>query len=70
MYSWEIEEYLNKKNKEVTPKEFTDIINSSTQIYEVQYQPENNFRLKTTDNYTLDLKMVKEKKLTLKKGKK
>ena len=67
MYSHEITEYLNKRNYELTPKEFVDVINSSPQVNEVLYRPENNFKLKTTDNYNWQIKLKESKKLTLKK---
>lgn len=68
MYSHEIQEYLSKNNCELTPLEFLGVINSSPQIYEVQYKPNNNFRIKTTDNFTIDFKLIEEpKKLQLKK---
>lgn len=67
MYSHEIVEYIEKNNKQLTPLEFLGIINSSPQITEVLYKPDNNFRIKTTDNFTIDFKLLekpKVKKLT------
>lgn len=67
MYSHEIVEYIEKNNKQLTPLEFLGIINSSPQIIEVLYQNDNNFRIKTTDNFTIDFKLLekpKVKKLT------
>lgn len=67
MYSHEIVEYIEKNNKQLTPLEFLGIINSSPQIVEVLYKPDNNFRIKTTDNFTIDFKLLekpKVKKLT------
>lgn len=67
MYSHEIVEYIEKNNKQLTPLEFLGIINSSPQIVEVLYQNDNNFRIKTTDNFTIDFKLLekpKVKKLT------
>lgn len=67
MYSHEIVEYIEKNNNELTPLEFVGIINSSPQIIEVLYQNDNNFRIKTTDNFTIDFKLLekpKVKKLT------
>lgn len=67
MYSHEIVEYIEKNNNELTPLEFVGIINSSPQITEVLYKPDNNFRIKTTDNFTIDFKLLekpKVKKLT------
>lgn len=61
MYSHEIEEYINKNNKELTPLEFLGVINSSPQICDVYYMKESNFRIKTTDNFTIDFKMKEEK---------
>ena len=67
MYSHEIVEYIEKNNKQLTPLEFLGIINSSPRIVEVLYKPDNNFRIKTTDNFTIDFKLLekpKVKKLT------
>ena len=68
MYSHEIQEYLDKNNHELTPLEFMGIINTSPQIHEVLYNPQNNFKIKTTDNFTMDFKLLeKPKALKLKK---
>lgn len=68
MYSHEIVEYIQKNNNELTPLEFIDIINSSPQICDVYYEPNNKFRIKTTDNFTIDFNLIeKSKQLTLKK---
>lgn len=66
MYSWEIEEYLKNRNYNITPLEFMAIINTSPQIKDVYYEPEDNYRIKTDDGYTRDIKM-ETKVLKLKK---
>lgn len=70
MYSWEIEKYLSKRNKELTPKEFIDVINTSPQVNEVLYKPENNFRIKTDENISWDVKLIEDKPKSLKLEKK
>jgi hypothetical protein len=69
MYSHEITRYLEERNYQITPREFTDIINSSPQVCDVYYNKENGeeFRFVTTDNFswTIKLKEDKYKKLKL-----
>lgn len=66
MYSWEIEEYLKQRNYNITPLEFMAIINTSPQIKDVLYKPEDNYKIKTDDGYNREFKM-ETKKLVLKK---
>jgi hypothetical protein len=71
MYSYEITEYLNKRNYELTPIEFMDVINGSPQIKDVYFQggdKYDKFKMCTDDGYNWNIRMQKEpKKLTLKK---
>lgn len=67
MYSHEITEYLNKRNYELTPLEFMAVINTSPQIHEVLYNKEsgNQFKIKTTDNFSWQIKLADDKPKTL-----
>ncbi len=70
MYSFEITEYLNKRNYTLTPKEFVDVINSSPQIKEVYFKGGDEFdrfKMQTDDGFNWNIKINKPKKLTLKK---
>lgn len=73
MYSWEINDYLNKRNYELTPIEFMDLINKSPQITDVYVELGeyfDKFKLITNDGFHAQFRMEVEqphKKLTLKK---
>ena len=73
MYSWEFKDYFNKRNYELTPIEFMDLINGSPQITDVYVELGeyyDKFKLITNDGYTEQFRMQVEqphKKLTLKK---
>lgn len=72
MYSHEITDYLNKRNYQLTPIEFMDVINTSPQVVDVLYKKDEygeRFKIKTNDNYNWDISLLedKPKKLTLKK---
>ena len=68
MYSHEITDYLNKRNYELTPIEFLDVINSSPQIHEVLYKKDGveQFKIKTTDNFSWNIRLLDDKPKTLK----
>ena len=66
MYSWEIEEYLNKKNHKLTPTEFVDIINSSPQVKDVYYNKENKFKIKPDDYKGMEITLIEERSKSLK----
>lgn len=73
MYSFEINNYLNKRNYELTPIEFMDLINTSPQIIDVYVELGeyyDKFKIITDDGFTTQFRMQVEitKKLTLKKG--
>ena len=68
MYSHEIEDYLRKNNRQLTPLEFMGVINTSPQVVNVEFNKDNNFTFKTTDGFSMNFKMIEDsKKLTLKK---
>lgn len=72
MYSWEINDYLNKRNYELTPIEFMDLINKSPQIKDVYVELGeyyDKFKYCTDDGYQGYFRMQVEqpKKLTLKR---
>lgn len=68
MYSHEIEDYLRKNNRELTPLEFMGVINTSPQIVNVEFIKDNSFTFITTDGYSMNFRMIEEpKKLALKK---
>lgn len=73
MYSFEITEYLNKRNYTLTPKEFVDVINSSPQIKEVYFKGGDEFdrfKMQTDDGFNWNIKINKPKIKTLKKDSK
>lgn len=75
MYSYEIQDYLNKKNYELTPIEFMDVINTSPQVKDVYFKygdKFDHFKMCTDDGHSWNFRMQKEepKTLTLKKDNK
>jgi len=63
MYSWEIEEFLKKRDHIVTPEECMMIMNpnQSNQITNVRYCTYNNeYQIQTSDGYYF-MFIVKEK---------
>lgn len=70
MYSHEIEDYLRKNNRELTPLEFMGVINSSPQVVNVEFNEDNTFTFKTTDGFSMNFRLLEEpKKLQLKRDK-
>lgn len=68
MYSHEIEDYLKKNNRQLTPLEFMGVINTSPQVVNVEFNKDNSFTFKTTDGYSMNFNMIeKPKALKLKK---
>lgn len=68
MYSHEIEDYLRKNNRQLTPLEFMGVINTSPQVVNVEFNKDNSFTFKTTDGYSMNFNMIeKTKALKLKK---
>lgn len=72
MYSFEITEYLNKRNYTLTPKEFVDVINSSPQIKEVYFKGGDEFdrfKMQTDDGFNWNIRINKPKTKILKRDK-
>lgn len=71
MYSWEIEDYINKRNHKLTPIEFVDVINNSPQIKDVYYNKDdyNKFKIKPDDYKGMEITLLEDKPkvLTLKR---
>lgn len=52
MYSWEIQNKLQKKNYILTGEEYIDICKNSSQISHVKYSGfDDTYEIWTTDNY-------------------
>ena len=52
MYSWEIQNKLQKKNYILTGEEYIDICKNSSQISHVKYSGfDDTYEISTTDNY-------------------
>ena len=52
MYSWEIQNKLQKKNYILTGEEYIDICKNSSQISQIKYNGfDDNYEIWTTDNY-------------------
>lgn len=58
MYSYEIEQLLRLKNYILSIKEYIQILNTSTQIKHIKYDPYNDtFYIETEDNYNFKFKI-------------
>ena len=61
MYSYEIENLLKYRNYLISNKEYFNICKTSPQINFIEYNPYNNdFYMKTTDNYNFNFKVYKK----------
>ena len=61
MYSYEIENLLKCRNYLISNKEYFNICKTSPQINFIEYNPYNNdFYMKTTDNYNFNFKVYKK----------
>ena len=58
MYSYEIEKLLKIRNYLLSIEEYNNIVNNSSQIDHVKYNPEENiFTIWTNDDYTFTFKI-------------
>ena len=57
MYSHEIEQLLKLKNYLVDVKDYINIVESS-QVKDVEYEGNNNFKVETKDGYSFSFRIV------------